>query len=72
MKRIVTISALILVISTVALAVLYYLAGFSLKKSLLVSYGAGVAMILFDLVVPYVRHRRSIRRFNHKNQKASS
>jgi low affinity Fe/Cu permease len=41
----------IIVLSIAAFCLMYYLTDFGLKKSLIISVGAAVAMILFDVVI---------------------
>jgi hypothetical protein len=48
----------IIVLSVVAYLVMYHLVGFTQKKSLWISGGAGVAMILFDVALPTLRGKR--------------
>jgi hypothetical protein len=48
----------IIVVTVVAYLVMYHLIGFSQKKSLWISGGAGVAMILFDVALPNLLRKR--------------
>ncbi len=41
----------IIVLSIAAFCLMYYLTDFNLKKSLIISGGAAIAMILFDVVI---------------------
>jgi hypothetical protein len=55
--RAIWITLLIIVFSIIAVTIMVHWIGWSIKKSVIVAVGAALAMILFDVVLPSVRHR---------------
>lgn len=50
---------LIILFSVITGLVLHYAVGFAVKKAAWIAGGAGVAMIIFDILVPQLRSRKA-------------
>jgi hypothetical protein len=59
MKKMLTTLLLICLISAACGVLLFYVAGFTARKSVWIAGGAGVAMMLFDVLIPFIRGRRN-------------
>ncbi len=58
MKRAMLVVALIILFSILAGTVLLYWFGWPLKKTIIITGGAALAMIVFDVVIPSVRTKK--------------
>jgi hypothetical protein len=57
MKKTLLSIALILVVSCVAFVLMKEVAGWTVRKAAWIAFGAGAAMIVFDILLPHLRGR---------------